>query len=294
MSTTLLTVLRAGDHLLAQDCLYGGTHDFVTHDFPALGFGSISSTPTGPESWEAKLRPETRAIYVETMTQSAARGRRSRAAVVAFARRARSGLDHRQHVREPGELPAARARLRSLDPQLHEVPERPRRHRRGRGDRPRRARRGDQRASSATSAARSTRTRPSCLHRGMKTLALRVRQQNESALEIARFLEGHPAIARVNYPGLESHPRHARARDLFDGFGGMLSFELAGGAGGRRAPARSRSSCRSRRRASAASKRSSPVRRRRRTPALARGPGAGSASATGSSASPSESRRPRT
>jgi cystathionine beta-lyase/cystathionine gamma-synthase len=63
----------------------------------------------------------------------------------------------------------------------------------------------------------------------MKTLALRVRQQNRGALEIARFLERHPAIARVNHPGLESHPRHARARDLFDGFGGMLSFELAGG-----------------------------------------------------------------
>jgi len=67
------------------------------------------------------------------------------------------------------------------------------------------------------------------LHRGVKTLALRVRQQNQSALEIARALERHPAVARVNYPGLESHPRHERARHLFDGFGGMLSFELRGG-----------------------------------------------------------------
>ena len=68
------------------------------------------------------------------------------------------------------------------------------------------------------------------LHRGMKTLAVRVRQQNQSALAIARFLEGHGAVARVNYPGLESHPRHARARQLFEGFGGMLSFELRDGA----------------------------------------------------------------
>jgi cystathionine beta-lyase/cystathionine gamma-synthase len=67
------------------------------------------------------------------------------------------------------------------------------------------------------------------LHRGMKTLALRVRYQNESAMKIARFLEAHPAIERVNYPGLESHPRHQRARDLFDGFSGMLSFEIKGG-----------------------------------------------------------------
>jgi cystathionine beta-lyase/cystathionine gamma-synthase len=66
------------------------------------------------------------------------------------------------------------------------------------------------------------------LHRGMKTLAVRVRYQNESTLKIAQFLESHPAVARVNYPGLESHPNHQRAASLFDGFGGMLSFELKG------------------------------------------------------------------
>ena len=64
------------------------------------------------------------------------------------------------------------------------------------------------------------------LYRGMKTLALRVRHQNESALKIAQFLEGHPAVSHVNYPGLETYPRYQRARELFDGFGGVLSFEL--------------------------------------------------------------------
>jgi len=48
-------------------------------------------------------------------------------------------------------------------------------------------------------------------------------------LKIARFLEEHAAIERVNYPGLESHPNHKRARDLFDGFSGVLSFEIKGG-----------------------------------------------------------------
>jgi cystathionine beta-lyase/cystathionine gamma-synthase len=67
------------------------------------------------------------------------------------------------------------------------------------------------------------------LHRGMKTLAVRVRYQNESALKIARFLEGHPSVRQVNYPGLESSPDHLRACELLDGFGGMLSFELEGG-----------------------------------------------------------------
>jgi cystathionine beta-lyase/cystathionine gamma-synthase len=67
------------------------------------------------------------------------------------------------------------------------------------------------------------------LYRGMKTLAVRIRHQNASALELARMIEAHPAVERVNYPGLESHPRHARARKLFDGYSGMLSFELKGG-----------------------------------------------------------------
>ncbi len=67
------------------------------------------------------------------------------------------------------------------------------------------------------------------LHRGVKTLAVRVKYQNESALKIAHFLEGHAAVSKVNYPGLESHPQHERAARLFDGFGGMMSFELRDG-----------------------------------------------------------------
>jgi cystathionine beta-lyase/cystathionine gamma-synthase len=68
------------------------------------------------------------------------------------------------------------------------------------------------------------------LHRGVKTLAVRVRHQNGSALEIAKFLESRPEVARVNYPGLPSHRRHDRAKRLLAGFGGMLSFELKGDA----------------------------------------------------------------
>ena len=67
------------------------------------------------------------------------------------------------------------------------------------------------------------------LLRGMKTLALRVARQNESALRIARYLNGHAAIERVFYPGLESHEGHAIARKQMKGFGGVLSFVLKGG-----------------------------------------------------------------
>jgi cystathionine beta-lyase/cystathionine gamma-synthase len=56
-----------------------------------------------------------------------------------------------------------------------------------------------------------------------------VRHQNASALRLAGFLDQHPAVQRVNYPGLSDHPQHALASRLFDGFGGMISFEMAGG-----------------------------------------------------------------
>ncbi len=65
--------------------------------------------------------------------------------------------------------------------------------------------------------------------RGMKTLELRVLRQNESALKIARYLNDHPKIENVFYPGLESHPGHDIARKQMSGFGGILSFELRGG-----------------------------------------------------------------
>ncbi len=65
--------------------------------------------------------------------------------------------------------------------------------------------------------------------RSLKTLGLRVERQNTNALELARHLEGHPGVARVHYPGLESHPHHAIARLQMTGFCGVLSFELDGG-----------------------------------------------------------------
>ena len=64
----------------------------------------------------------------------------------------------------------------------------------------------------------------------MKTYGLRMERHNSNALTVARFLEEHSAVERVQYPGLESHPQHVLAkRQMVGGFGGMLSFELKGG-----------------------------------------------------------------
>jgi len=67
------------------------------------------------------------------------------------------------------------------------------------------------------------------LLRSLKTLGLRIARQNDNAMGVARFLETHPAVARVHYPGLPSHAAHAIAARQMSGFGGMLSFELRGG-----------------------------------------------------------------
>jgi cystathionine gamma-synthase len=66
------------------------------------------------------------------------------------------------------------------------------------------------------------------LLRGLKTFALRMQQHNANGMALARFLEGHPAIRRVYYPGLESHPSHAIAQAQMRGFGGVVSFEVDG------------------------------------------------------------------
>lgn len=72
--------------------------------------------------------------------------------------------------------------------------------------------------------------RAALMLRSLQTLALRVQRHNENALAMARFLEGHPKVSRVHYPGLESHPMHAVARrQMPGGYGGVLSFEIEGG-----------------------------------------------------------------
>ncbi|NTW25165.1 MAG: aminotransferase class I/II-fold pyridoxal phosphate-dependent enzyme [Lentimicrobium sp.] len=65
--------------------------------------------------------------------------------------------------------------------------------------------------------------------RGIKTLGVRIERSQQSAIKVARFLENHPKVAWVKYPGLESHPQHELAKKQMDGFGSMISFELKGG-----------------------------------------------------------------
>jgi cystathionine beta-lyase/cystathionine gamma-synthase len=227
ISATLLALLGTGDHLLAQDCLYGGTHDLLTADLPALAISTDFIDPNDPASWREQLTTRTRAIYVETVSNPLM-GVADLHAVVEFA--AAHGLVSiiDNTFASPVNFRPAEA---GFDLSLHSCTK----YLNGHSDIVAGAVIG--RASLVQKVAHKLNhlggvlDPHACflLHRGMKTLAVRVRYQNESALKIARFLESHPKVRQVNYPGLESSPDHLRACDLLDGFGGMLSFELEGG-----------------------------------------------------------------
>jgi len=228
ISTTLLTFLSAGDHLISQDTLYGGTHDFLTRDFASFGISFDFVNADDPKSWESRLRPQTKAIYVETITNPLMQVA-DLEAVASFAQEhgILSIIDNT--FATPVNF---RPIEHGFDLSLHSCTKYMNGHSDivagavlGRRDLVDRIKHKlDHLGGSLDPHAAYL------LHRGVKTLALRVRYQNQSALEIARFLEGRPEVARVNYPGLESHPAHGRAQKLFEGFGGMLSYELKGGA----------------------------------------------------------------
>jgi cystathionine beta-lyase/cystathionine gamma-synthase len=227
ITTTLLTVLKAGDHLLAQDCLYGGTHDFLTKDFPDFGLDFDFINGDDPASWKSKLRPNTQAIYVEAMSNPTLQVSDLKAASAFAKEHGLLSLIDNTFASPINFRPAEWG----FDVSLHSCTKYLNGHSDivggaciGRADLIERITHKLNHLGGAMDPHAAF-----LLHRGMKTLALRVGYQNESAMKVARFLEDHPAVAKVNYPGLESHPRHKQARELFDGFSGMLSFEINGG-----------------------------------------------------------------
>lgn len=228
ISTTLLSVLAPGGHLLAQGVLYGGTHDLLTVEFPQLGLQHSFIDAMRPETWAAALRPETRAIYLETLTNPTLEvGELVAAAEFAKAHGILAIIDNTF---------ASPINFRPLEHGFDLVLHSCTKYLNGHSDLTAGAVVG--RADLVEAVRRrlnvfgGTLDPHACflLQRGMKTLAVRVRQQNATALQLARWLAAHPKVRAVHHPGLPTHAAHARASTLFDGFGGMLAIELQGGA----------------------------------------------------------------
>jgi cystathionine beta-lyase/cystathionine gamma-synthase len=226
VTTLLLTVLRNGDHLLAQNCLYGGTVTFLTNDAVDFGIDVDFFAGNDPDSWEALLRPQTRAIYVEPMSNPLLEVA-DLEAVVAFAKK------HKLLAIIDNTF-ASPVNFRPLDIGFDVVLHSCTKYLNGHSDIVAGGIVGSkeiiERVTHRLNHLGASLDPHACflLHRGMKTLVLRVRQQNENALRLAHFLQAHPRVETVYYPGLETHPQFARASRLFGGCGGVLSFEVKG------------------------------------------------------------------
>ena len=212
---------------MAQECLYGGTHDFLTKDLPSLDIAFDFIDGNNPDSWKDKLRPNTKAVYVETITNPLMQVADLKS-LVAFAKENNIVSIIDNTFASPFNF---RPPEWGFDLSLHSCTK----YLNGHSDIVAGAviGRADliKKILHKLNHLGATLDPNTCflLHRGIKTLAVRVKHQNKSALAIARYLESHQAIKTVNYPGLESHPEHEMAKELLDGYGGMLSFELKGG-----------------------------------------------------------------
>ena len=224
ISTALMAILKTGDHLLIQNSLYGGTHDFVTRDLPDMGITVDFIDVSNPSSWDALRKPNTRAIYVETMTNPLLEvGDLEEVVRFATAHQLVSMIDNT--FASPVNFKPCTL---GYDLSLHSATK----YLNGHSDL----------VAGAVCGSRDlvTKVRHKLNHlggslepfgcflleRGMKTLALRVERQNENALALATFLESQPGVRSVRYPGLASHANHERARRLFRGHGCMIALEL--------------------------------------------------------------------
>jgi cystathionine beta-lyase/cystathionine gamma-synthase len=224
---TMLALLRPGDHLVSSAWIYGYTQKLFAAELASFGIEVTFVDPTQSRGWRRALKRSTRAVFVETPVNPTTRV-----------------IDLRplaQLTREGGialvvdSTFASPVNYRPLEHGADVVIHSATKYLNGHHDVLGGAVAGD--ASFVEEVRRKMELwghAPdpfACwlLERGLKTLDVRVRRQNENALRLATWCEGRPEVARVLYPGLASHPDHALAREVLDGFGGMLSIELAGG-----------------------------------------------------------------
>src|SRR5688572_6869741 len=223
----MLALLRPGDHLLASEWIYGGALRLFAEEFPRLGISVTLVNPTGSREWRKHLRRETRALFLESPSNPACR-------VIDLVplRRLAGGQGVALVVDSTLASPVNfRPLEHGADVVIHSATKYLNGHHDVLGGA----------VLGTASFVEEVRQKMlvwgqaadpfACwlLERGMKTLDVRVKRQSENALRVAEWAEAQPAVARVHYPGLASHPDHQLARELLDGFGGMLAMELTGG-----------------------------------------------------------------
>ncbi|MCK5146445.1 aminotransferase class I/II-fold pyridoxal phosphate-dependent enzyme [bacterium] len=228
ISTALLSVLKSGDHFLAQSRLYGGTFSFVAEDLPRWGIEVSWIDGDDPASWQSALRPNTKAIYVEAMTNPLLEVMDLEAAVGFARENALVSLIDSTFTTPFNFKPAEMG----FDLILHSATK----YLNGHSD-----------IVAGVIAGRSDLIKTVLhtlnhlggsldphaaflFHRGLKTLAVRMERHNANGLALARWLAHSGRCKKIYYPGIETHASHERARRYFSGYSGMLAFEPKGGA----------------------------------------------------------------
>ena len=226
ITTSILALVKAGDHIVAQRDIYGGVTKFLSQWLPKLGIETTFVDTNDMEQHARAIRPNTRILHVESPTnpivrvvdlEKIAKLAKEHGIITTIdstfatpinCRPAEWGIDLVLHSGtkyfggHSDLICGIAAGKRDLIDQIHKV-----------------------------------RTTLGCcmdphaaflLLRGIKTLAVRVQRQNESALRIAEFLSQHPKVTRVHYPLLKGHPQYELAKKQMVGAGGVLSFEIEG------------------------------------------------------------------
>ncbi len=226
-TTLVLSQLQKGDHLLSADVIYGGTFGLFTSLLPKFGIDVSFVDTTNPQKVSAALKKNTRLVFLEspanpTMAVSDI-GEIGKIAHEAGALLAVDNTFATPYFQRPIAL-GADAVVESCTKYIG-----------GHGDLLGGVAVGSQelissmkRTTLLAGGTMGTHEAWLCL-RGCKTLHLRMERHAENALHLAQFLQKHPAVENVNYPGLSSHPQHALAARQMSGWGGMLSFEVRGG-----------------------------------------------------------------
>lgn len=223
----MLGTLSQGDHLVAQRNHYAGAMTLLRDYLPRWGITVTLVDQTDTAAFAAAIRPETRMLYVETPVNPLMQITDLRS-IVAMAR-AHGLLTVCDNTfatpinQRPLEL--------GVDAVIHSATKYIGGHHDATAGAIVGGRELIERVWRFALVAGSTLSPFDSwlLLRGLRTLGLRVERHNQNALALATFLESHPSVARVYYPGLPSHPQHELARSQMDGFTGMLSVELKGG-----------------------------------------------------------------
>jgi cystathionine beta-lyase/cystathionine gamma-synthase len=226
ITTTVMALLQAGDHVVAQRDIYGGAHKFFSQWLPRFGVETTFVDTTNFSQHERAIRPNTRLLYLESPTNPTLRVVDMKAAGALAKKRGLISMIDATFGTPVNQNPARYG----IDLIMHSGTK----FLGGHADLICGVVAGPAALIERILATRTTLGNCMDPHaawmlvRGMKTLAVRVARQNENALRVAEFLERHAKVRSVHYPFLKSHPQNGIAREQIRGGGGMVTFEVKG------------------------------------------------------------------